>query len=82
MRQVAGGASPTILWDASKDTPLVNDVVVEEETAVAEAPTETPSERQLIKVVQLVHLDQAAVHHQDYFLIQQVQELSIQDMII
>ena len=43
VRQVAGGGSPTILWDASKDTPLVNDVVVEEETAVAEAPTETPS---------------------------------------
>jgi hypothetical protein len=32
VRQVAGGASPTILWEASKDTPLVNDVVVEEET--------------------------------------------------
>jgi multidrug efflux system membrane fusion protein len=51
MRQVAGGASPTILWDASKDTPLVNDVVVEEESAETETPAEAPSERQLIKVV-------------------------------
>jgi len=51
VRQVAGGASPTILWDASKDTPLVNDVVVEDETAETETPAEAPSERQLIKVV-------------------------------
>ena len=51
VRQVAGGASPTILWEASKDTPLVNDVVVEEESAETETPAKAPSERQLIKVV-------------------------------
>ena len=51
VRQVAGGASPTILWEASKDTPLVNDIVVEEESAETEAPAEAPSERPLIKVV-------------------------------
>ena len=52
VRQVAGGASPTILWEASKDTPLVNDVVVEEETCQRQKhPQMAPSERQLIKVV-------------------------------
>ena len=42
VRQVAGGASPTILWEASKDTPLVNDVVVEEEIAKTETPRRGP----------------------------------------
>jgi multidrug efflux system membrane fusion protein len=55
VRQVAGGASPTILWSASKDTPLVNDAVVEEETQQSEvasqAPSETSNAPQLIKVV-------------------------------
>ena len=37
VRQVAGGASPTILWEASR-TPLVNDVVVEEESARQKHP--------------------------------------------
>ena len=65
VRQVASGASPTILWDASKDTPMVNDVVVEDKTAKTETPVEAPSERQLIKVVAMKstarELDRAVV---------------------
>lgn len=52
VRQVAGGASPTVLWNASKETPLVDDGAIQEELADAEESVENASnEQQLIKVV-------------------------------